>query len=1002
MAAHFQGSNVSHRQRTCLHTSAVFVAIWLLAISGCQPPPPTGLALVEKFEQSIASADLKAAVQWAEQIPPESTDWIDSRLQLAEAFTKAKQFESAIPWYQQIIDQKPDHEQAVRARFYRSELERELGRLSAAESGYEQVLATLGTDVATHQRLAFIQSTSGRAWDATPHFLAIVQAGAATPTDLCLLGDLERSVDQQEYVKQCLTQAPTDLVVQLAHAAHLFWEGRITEAEPVLRTVLKERPELLFGQALLGELLVTRDDAEFLKWHDALPTRASDHARIWLVRGLWARRHQSLEVAARCFWETLRREPTSRRAVTQLSQVLLQLKHPAQADFQKRTAELSRLTQLIDEILLHNAQREPEIREVAEILDRVGRGWEACAWGVLVQQQFPEATWPSTIFSHYDGQLTPNLPLVVDKENLALRYDLSRFPPFDELVQKIRNASPSQSSGSQAGAIRFSEELPGPGFVYHSGRDLQTPGARMFEQTGGGVAVIDYDVDGAPDLFFPQGGSWPTGQSQPPDVPDQRDSLYRHRAGLGYVDTTVTSLPADIGFGQGAAAGDVDNDGFPDLYVGNIGRNQLLHNLGDGTFEDLTPLGESSPGAWTASTLIADLNADGNPDLFDVNYVTGPKVYEIICQNRACSPKVFDGSLAQLHANQGDGTFRSVPYGAEMSPGKGLGVVSLPEESPSLLSLFISNDQVANQLLRNQTQPGAMQFQLRDEAMARGAAYNLDGVAMAGMGIAADDVDGNGLTDFFVTNFKDEPNTLYLQDSPGFFVDATNAYGLKGAGLDFVGWGTQFLDVDRDSLSDLVVVNGHVDDYRDTGGEFEMRSQIFHQSRAGQFEELRSPQAGEFWEIPRRGRGLVRLDWNQDGLIDFAVSSLDAPASLVTNQTTSPGHYLNVKLVATKSARDAIGARVTVRLSAEKAWIRHQLAGDGYMASNERVLQFGLGSETKLQELQVEWPSGTISRIAAPPVDQTLLIVESAPRSLPWGPDADKLLPLEMTTSPRE
>lgn len=962
-------------QRMYFHTSAVFVGC-LLLLSGCRNAVPAPGELAEKCELAIASGDWPAAERWVEQIPEDASVWVDCRLHLGEALTKAGQWEAAMASYRLVIDKAPEDEDAPRARFYLSELERELGRLSLAEAGYQQVLSAVREDIATRERIAFILSTSGRAWEATPHFMAIIMAGAATPTDLCLLGDLERSVDQKEYLKGCSVKAPEDPIVRLGLAAHQFWEGDEREAEQALRTLLASHPTLTAGQAMLGELLVTRSPAEFLKWHDALPANAVEHPRIWLTRGLWARHQSALDVAARCFWEALEREPTSRRAVTQLSQILFQMKHPAHADFQKRTEELSRLTQLIDEILQQKAEREPPVREVAEILERIGRVWESCAWGVLAQQRFPDSVWPSAIFSRHNGELTPLLPLIRTTDNLALRHDLSHLPSFDEFAKNIRLKSQELAEPPQVGVLQFTEERNGPQFVYESGADPATRGARMFEQTGGGVAVIDYDSDGAPDLFLPQGGSWPTGQPRPPQKLGHRDGLFRRDADLNYRDVTWLALPADIGFGQGAAAGDFDNDGFADLYIGNIGRNQLLHNLGDGTFEDVTPA--SPQETWTASTVIADLNADGNPDLFDVNYVTGPRVYEVLCQDRACSPKVFEGSLSQLHANQGEGTFLPVPYGSAMLSGKGLGAVCLPIDSRKMLSLFISNDQVANQFLRNQTVPGGERFDLLDEAMIRGAAYNLDGVAMAGMGIAADDVDSNGLMDLFVTNFKDEPNTLYLQDSPGFFVDASNAFGLKGVGLDMVGWGTQFLDADRDALPDLIVVNGHVDDYRDTGGEFEMRSQLLHQERAGRFVERFSPGAGEFFGKLRRGRGLARLDWNQDGLMDFAVSSIGQRASLVTNTTSNVGHYLNVRLVATASARDAIGAQVTVTTRQARSWIRYQLAGDGYMASNERLIQFGLGSESSLQELQVQWPSGSISRIVDPPIDQTWIIVEGS------------------------
>ncbi len=957
------------------------MTLWLAG--GCQPAPLSPQQVNDKFEQALTDNDLKAAAEWAQQIPVDESEWIESRLKLGEAETQAGHFETAITWYRSILEQKPDDEQAIRATFYIAELERELGRLSIAESGYNTVLSAVGEDIATRERLAFVLSTSGRAWDATPHFLAIVRAGTATPTDLSFLADLERSVGQLDYLKSCAVKAPTDPVVQLGLAVHAFWEGEHAESERALRAVLLTHPEYLSAQAMLGELLISRDDAEFLKWHDELPKHASDHPHIWMTRGLWARRHQELEVSARCFWEALRREPTSRPAVTQLSQVLRLLNHPAQAKFQARAEDLSRLALLIiDVVFTQNAQFEPPIRELAEILERHGRIWEASAWCVVAQKGFPQAEWPSALFQRRRAQLTPDLPLVVDTQNLALQYDLSNYSGIDRLLQNVRSRSAAQIVPDLLAEIRFSEEERGPDFTYQNGDDPATPGTRSFEQTGGGVGVLDYDLDGTPDLFFPQGTEWPTGSPLPRGTGTLRDSLFRQHPPGVYQAVPHLALPAEQGFGQGCTVGDFDNDGFPDLYVANIGRNQLLQNQGDGTFVDVTETAGLAPTDWTASVAMADLNGDGSPDLFDVNYVTGPNVYELICKGKACSPKAYDGTPARLHLSQHDGTFATVPYGPDVRPGKGLGVVCFPLDSQRFPALFISNDQVANQLLRNISSTSGTGVSFVDQAFVMGTAFNGDGVAMAGMGIAADDVDGNGLTDFYVSNFKDEPNTLLLQDSPALFVDSTNGSGLKAASLDYVGWGTQFLDADRDSRDDLVLANGHVDDYRDRGGEYHMRPQFLRQHERGRFTELRDAEVGPFFGQKRLGRGLARLDWNQDGLMDFAVSNMRDRVSLVTNTTRSAGHFVNVRMVATETARDAIGARVTVTAADDSRWTKHLLAGDGYMASNERVLQFGLGARRGVKEIRIEWPSGAVSLLNAPPLDGTFLAIEGTPSAL--------------------
>ncbi len=204
---------------------------------------------------------------------------------------------------------------------------------------------------------------------------------------------------------------------------------------------------------------------------------------------------------------------------------------------------------------------------------------------------------------------------------------------------------------------------------------------------------------------------------------------------------------------------------------------------------------------------------------------------------------------------------------------------------------------------------------------------------MACMGIAVDDWDHNGLTDLFVTNFHNEPNTYYLQDAPGLFVDATKPSGLYAASIPFTGWGTQSLDADLDGWPDLVLVNGHVDDYRDVGGEYHMRPQFFR-NLGGRFQEMTAQELGPWFGEKYLGRGLARVDWNLDGLPDFIVSNMNAPVSVMKNTTKAPGRFLKFRLHATLTARDSIGARVSVRTK-DGDFTRQLMAGDGYMASNE-------------------------------------------------------------------
>jgi ASPIC and UnbV/FG-GAP-like repeat len=498
---------------------------------------------------------------------------------------------------------------------------------------------------------------------------------------------------------------------------------------------------------------------------------------------------------------------------------------------------------------------------------------------------------------------------------------------------------------------------------------------RMFEQTGGGVGVIDFDNDGWPDLYLTQGAKWISDQEQCTPQSTLRDSLFRNLGGKSFKEVALQAGIAEFEFSQGISVGDINNDGFEDLYVGNIGLSRLFINNGDGTFSDQSQaIGQQQP-VWTTSTVLVDLNLDGLTDIFQLNYLQGPGVFTRICNGKGCSPSVFEGCPNQCWLNAGDGGFVKVEAadGDSMSS-KSLGAVALIIEGNKFPSLFIANDQVPNFLL-SVVDKTAGAFELTDESLERGLALSSDGLAFACMGIAADDIDNNGTVDLLVTNFADEPNSVYMQDGAGLFFDGTTASGMQLSSYPYVGWGTQFIDVDRDGFSDAVVAYGHIDDYRTEGKGYELAPQLYRNVGAGRFELVTPEKAGEFFQKMYLARSVAKLDWNKDGLMDFAVSNINSPACLVSNSSQQAGNYLNLNLIGTSSARQPIGTQVTVKTSSAQ-WKKQLTGGDGFQCSNQRMLQFGLGASEQIERLEVVWPSGTIETFEMPPLNSQLLLVE--------------------------
>ncbi|MCA9062682.1 MAG: VCBS repeat-containing protein, partial [Planctomycetaceae bacterium] len=856
---------------------------------------------------------------------------------------------------------------------------REQGDFDTAWEICQTLLKSSPQNAAVHEQAAFLLASTGDRWAAADHYLVLIRSGEASLEELTLLADPDRPVERRTYLESLRKQHPADFLIQRGIAAHLFWEGFPEQARQQLRILVKTHPRDRTSQALLGELLLEGSPAEFCEWHRSLPEALRGDQEIRFVEGLWARRQNHPGVAAACFLDTVRMRPEHRRAMSQLVGVMDLLGHAGAERVRERTDLLIQISQGLDRILTDPTRSTDNIRNLAELLERCGRHWESCAWALFARQQDSSSPWPAEVFRRLTPSLVPELPQTVAAQQLAEHVPttgLTAFTTAEALLPAglLQRADVDTAVSSGHAAIRFEESDAGLTFTYLNGNDPRTPGVRMFEQTGGGVAVLDFDGDEFPDVFLTQGGTWPTGSDTPLPTAQENDALFRNVRGTAFRLISEEAVPVESGYGQGCAAADLNQDGFQDLYVANVGRNQLLLNMGDGTFLDVTEEAGLSRHDWTTSVAAVDLNGDTLPDLFDVNYVSGPDVYHRICGGKGCSPAVFDGTPDQVMLNRGDGRYPLSPDAAPAADSKGLGIVVFRSDGEVYPSLFIANDQVANFFLKV-TQATAESVQIEDVALLSGLAYNEDGVSMACMGIAIDDADGDLLPDLFVTNFRDEPNTLYAQQSDGLFLDITRATGLKAPGYNYVSWGTQFLDADLDANPDLIVVSGHIDDYRDSGGDYQMNPQFFRNLGRRRFEELTADSSGPFFKTKRLARSMAKLDWNVDGRMEFVVSNIQEPAVITQNLTVTSSAWLSLRLIGTQSERGGLLSSVTLRCG-DQTWRKQLTAGDGYQASNQRILHFGLGQSETIDEVRVDWGSGGVSVITDVPARATLIVVE--------------------------
>ena len=559
--------------------------------------------------------------------------------------------------------------------------------------------------------------------------------------------------------------------------------------------------------------------------------------------------------------------------------------------------------------------------------------------------------------------------------------DLDRFAPPQWPV----SASTPSLHGPDETALRvddwnFIEEAASRGitFQYYEGSTEETRMQHIINTMGGGLGVIDYDLDGWPDLQIAQANDWRDANSQPM----QHDRMFRNLHGQSFDDVTRYTSTGDTSFTHGVSVGDFDADGFPDIYLGNLGPNRLYHNQGDGTFADVTVSAGVAGNEWTTSSVWADLTGDGLPDLYVLNYSQMSETRNKNCHQMgvpvACTPDVLTPEVGRLYINQTDGSFRDVSDKLEvpLPAGRGLGVIAWDFQGRGRVDLFIANDTMANFLFANHGLDANGNPQLRDEAVVRGVALDADGNAQASMGVAADDADGDGEIDLFITTFSGDSKTLYSLRPNGFFDDATRRMNLREAGFWMLGFGSQFADINNDGWPDLVVTNGHVDQKSKRGDSDRMRPQVFANQAGKRFREVPAETLGQFFQGKYLGRGLATLDWNRDGKTDVAVSHLHGPFALLTNQSKSVGDTLSIRLVGL-NARNPVGATVTVKTKTSQQ-TGLAVAGDGFLVTNEKVLRFSIPPAEKRVEINVRWPDRTSQSWTVERSTEFATIVEGA------------------------
>jgi tetratricopeptide (TPR) repeat protein len=744
---------------------------------------------------------------------------------------------------------------------------------------------------------------------------------------------------------------------------------------------------------------------EALRWLDAACLRRPDNPDVWRARLDWAvtagrldrvieaikhlaTNHLSPEELARLgAWlarqsEDVKTEKLALEQIVALDQgdlptierlAEIAFQEGREADGRKLRERKSELDALKDRYwrLFREGKLIENAVEMARLAESLGRSFEARAFLLILDRQHPGD--PSIRVAL--GRLDPAPALAPSKgESLAIH--------FASAIARFGSARPRANEPGRS-PIAFENDAASAGlagFVLDNGTtaDRQLP-----EMACGGIGVLDYNGDGLLDVYAIQGGPFPP----PAGNRQQGDRLFRNRGDGTFEDVTrssgISAMPG--GYGHGVSVGDIDNDGHPDLFLTRWQSYALYRNRGDGTFEDITAkAGLAGSRDWPTSSAFADLDNDGDLDLYVCHYGAWDAVHPMICKdpagriNISCDPRAITALPDHLFRND-NGRFVDVTAQAGIvdRDGRGLGVVAADFDGDGLAELFVANDSTANYYFHNL---GGFRFE--EVGHSAGVAANAGGGYQAGMGVACGDWDGDGKIDLAVTNFYGESTTLFHNLGQGLFVDHTAVAGLAAPSRYLLGFGAAFLDADNDGFLDLMTANGHVSDLRPQF-PYPMTAQIYRGSADGRLTDVTSLAGPPFQQL-HVGRGLAVGDLDNDGRVDALLIAHNEPPIYFHNRALpAAGHYLTFQLQGTRSNRDGAGAVVTVTAGGRKH-VAQRFGGGSYQSACDQRIHFGLGAAERAQSVEVRWPSGRVDLHTGIAIDGRYLLKEgdTAPRAL--------------------
>ncbi len=841
-----------------------------------------------------------------------------------------------------------------RARAERVALARHSGRFSEAFGIRASDLPQDGEAArAAREDLIFLLRIQGRDEEVRAILRKQLASSADPIADLRSLWSLDHEAYPIHAARDALeaagARAPGDVGVRLGFVNLALREHDLAEARRQLdRCAVDDRNAHEIGLARLHLARAAQDqvavaEAVALLQAERIAGVSWLELRAWIAElcGDMVREAAALRVL-------LEHEPAHASALERLAQLAAGSGHPEEAAvLRRRKSERDRAEREFERLL--NSDEAPtrgaELGALAETMGLAGEA-RAC-WKLAAKAQNGDSA-------------------VRDALRRVERLGSSRPPDPVELRQQVVQVIQECASPAAGAALDPAQHVPsyqdvaqaaGLDFVFDNG---DTPEHQMPETMAGGVGVIDFDGDGWLDVYLAQGGRFPPRQQE-----KNGDRLFRNRGGGAFEDATISAGLGAFrgGYTHGVAVGDVNNDGYPDLLITRWRHYALYLNRGARFADETDAWGLGGERGWPTSAALADLDGDGDLDLYVCHYVRWDAEKPTLCKGPGgkptfCSPVGFPSEVDRLFRNDGD-RFTDISDASGIAAGdrdgRGLGVIAADLDGDHRVDLFVANDTTANFFFRNK---GNLVFE--ECALTSGLAANAAGGFLAGMGVACGDVDGDARIDLGVTNFYGECTTFYRNLGAGQFADSSDAIGLAGPTRYRLGFGLAFADMNNDGYLDILQANGHVEDY-ERAAPYAMPAQLFLGDGRGRVREV-SQRAGPPWGVPRFGRGLATADLDNDGRLEVLLVDLRGAFSCLRVEKTEavPGRYLLLELAGTRSNRDGVGAEVSVNAGGRR-WIQQRFGGGSYLSASDPRLHFGLEGHARADKVTIRWPSGEVS-----------------------------------------